>query len=189
MTMDSTIYCPNCEQEIDAASDVCPACGHILSGNLQCERHTDRKAVGVCVVCGNAVCDECDNEKARHHACPAHASVPVIEGWAQVYSTSDEVEADLIRENLQSEGLDAAVLSQKDQSFNVELGDLSPVRLLVPAYEYNQAMTLLTSHMDLRGEVVFACPACGEAFEPDDATCRSCGTPLPTRVEPRPETG
>jgi hypothetical protein len=106
--------------------------------------------------------------------------VPVIEGWAQIYTTSDTVEADLIKENLQSEGLDAAVLSQKDRSFGFDLGDLSPVRILVPAYEYLDAMQVLATHMDFRGEVVFACPACGEAFEPGDAACRSCGAALPT---------
>jgi hypothetical protein len=88
-------------------------------------------------MCGLAVCDECDNDAEMHHACPDHADVPVIQGWAQIYTTSDTVEADLIRENLQSEGVDAEVLSQKDRSFNVDLGDLSPVRILVPAYDYS----------------------------------------------------
>jgi hypothetical protein len=180
--MNATIFCPRCEQEIDATGSTCPACGHILSGTVQCARHADRQAVGVCVICSDAVCEECDNDSTRHHACPVHGSVPVFEGWAQVYSTSDTVEADLIKENLQSEGLDAAVLSQKDQSFNVDLGELSPVRILVPAYDYLGAMSLLTSHMDLSGEVVFACPSCGEAFEAGDTACGSCGTPLPTRT-------
>lgn len=179
--MNATIHCPRCDQEIDASGTSCPACGHILSGTLRCARHPEHVAVGVCVICGNPVCAECDNESSRHHACPDHARVPVIEGWAQVYTTSDEVEAELISDNLKSDGIDAAVLSQKDQMFNVDLGELSPVRILVPAYEYVGAMTLLTSHMDLSGEVSFACPACGEAFEPTDAACRSCGTPLPTR--------
>lgn len=180
--MNATIHCPRCEQEIDASSPTCPACGDMLSGTLHCTRHLDRDAVGVCVICGDPVCTECDNTSTRHHACPLHASVAVIEGWAQVYSTSDTVEADLIRDNLQSEGVDAAVLSQKDQSFNVDLGELSPVRILVPAYGYLDAMNLLVSHMDLRGEVVFACPSCGEAFEAGDTECNSCGTPLPTRA-------
>lgn len=178
--MDSTMQCPACDQEIDASEPACPACGHIHSGSMQCERHPERKAEAVCVVCGQAVCDECDNDSARHHACPAHASVPVVEGWAQVYSTSDTLEANLISENLQAEGIDSEVLSQKDHSFNFDLGDLSPVRVLVPAYAYGEAMKLLTSHMDLRGEVMFACPSCGEAFEGGDTVCRSCGTPLPT---------
>ena len=56
------------------------------------------------------------------------------------------------------------VLSQKDRSFGVELGDLSPVRVLVPAYDYLEATRVLGQHMDDAGEVVFACPSCGEAF-------------------------
>jgi uncharacterized C2H2 Zn-finger protein len=178
--MESTIHCPRCEQEIDAEGPSCPACGHIHHGTLDCERHPDRTAAGVCVVCGDGVCRECDTTEELHHACPDHREIPVIQGWAQIYSTSDTVEANLIRENLQSEGVDAAVLSQKDRSFAVDLGDLSPVRILVPAYDYVEAMTVLGQHMDFTGEVLFACPSCGEAFDPGETLCRSCGTQLPT---------
>jgi uncharacterized C2H2 Zn-finger protein len=177
--MESTIQCPRCDQEIDAAETTCPACGHIRQESMACARHPDLQAAGVCVVCGTAVCEECDGGQI-HHACPAHAAVPVIEGWAQIYSTSDVMEAELIRDNLQSEGLDAAVLSQKDRSFNVEMGELSPVRILVPAYAYLDGIGMLLSHMDAAGEVVFACPACGEAFDAGEAACRSCGSALPT---------
>ncbi|MEX0907638.1 MAG: DUF2007 domain-containing protein [Gemmatimonadota bacterium] len=182
--MESTMRCPHCDQEIDASENACPACGHIHAGSAQCARHADRAATGICVICGAGVCEECDSDSThtRHHACPDHGSVAVIEGWAQVYTTSDSVEADLIRENLQSEGIDSEVLSQKDSTFTVDFGDLSPIRVLVPAYEYLPAMKLLTAHMDLAGEVVFACPACGEAFEAGDTTCRTCGTPLPTQA-------
>jgi predicted RNA-binding Zn-ribbon protein involved in translation (DUF1610 family) len=175
-----TIRCPRCDQEIDAEGPACPACGHIHSGTLQCRRHPDRAAVGVCVICGDALCDECDATDEMHHACPDHYRIPVIEGWAQVYTTSDDMEADLIKENLQAEGIDAAVLSQKDRSFSVELGDLSPVRVLVPAYAYIEGSRVLGQHMDGAGEVAFACPSCGEAFEPGDTACRACGTPLST---------
>ena len=178
--MESMIRCPRCEQDVDATDPACPACGHIHGEKPLCARHANRRASGICVVCGDAVCQECDPTEDLHYTCPDHHAVSVIEGWAQIYTTSDSVEANLIKENLQSEGLDAAVLSQKDNSFSVELGDLSPVRILVPAYEYLDAMQVLSSHMDDRGEVVFACPTCGEAFEPGDATCRSCGTELPT---------
>ena len=178
--METTIHCPRCEQEIHAEGPACPACGHIHVGTLNCDRHPEREAEGVCVVCGLAVCDECDSESELHHACPEHADVQVIQGWAQIYSTSDTVEANLIRENLQSEGVDAAVLSQKDRSFNVDLGDLSPVRILVPAYDYIAAVRVHGRHMDSRGEIVFACPACGEVYDTGDTTCRACGAILPT---------
>ncbi|MBR9990714.1 MAG: DUF2007 domain-containing protein [Gemmatimonadetes bacterium] len=178
--MDTTIQCPRCDQEIDAEGPACPACGHIHNGTLNCQRHPEREAAGVCVVCSDALCDECDAIDEMHHACADHSAIPVIEGWAQIYTTSDEMEADLIKGNLQSEGVDASVLSQKDRSFNVEMGELSPIRVLVPAYNYLEATRMLKQHMDASGEVVFACPSCGEAFDAGDATCRSCGTPLPT---------
>lgn len=179
-TTDATIRCPRCDQEVDAEGPACPACGHLHNGTLDCKRHPDRTATGVCVICGDALCEECDSADEMHHACPDHSEIPVIEGWAQIYTTSDDMEADLIKENLQAEGVDAAVLSQKDRSFGVELGDLSPVRVLVPAYSYIEGTKLLAQHMDAAGEVVFACPTCGEAFDPGDALCANCGTPLPT---------
>jgi hypothetical protein len=180
--MESTVRCSHCEVEFDAGEAVCPACGHIHEGSASCARHSFREANGACVICGDPVCDEeCNATAGRvHYSCPDHREVPVFEGWAQIYTTSDNIEADLIKENLTSEGLTAEVLSQKDRSFNVDMGDLSPVRILVPAYEYDEAKRLLDAHKDGRGEVLFACPACGEPFETGEAACRACGAALPT---------
>lgn len=174
-----TVRCTNCRQEVDAAEPACPRCGH-LHVAMNCARHPDWKAAGQCVICSSALCGECAGEETRHYLCPDHREIEVIEGWAQVYSTGNDVEAGLIRENLQAEGIDAAVFSQKDHMLTVELGDLSPVRLLVPAYQYEQAQSVLTRHMDERGEVVFACPACGEAYEPGENVCPACGQALPS---------
>lgn len=175
-----TIRCSHCGQDFDATDAACPACGYIHNGAARCQRHPDCVADGICVMCGDPVCAACNSNGRVHFACPDHAAVPVFQGWAQIYSTADSIEADLIKENLQSEGMSAAVLSQKDQTFNVDLGDLSPVRILVPAYEYGDAVRVLTEHMDGRGEIVFACPACGEAFDTGDGSCRACGAALPT---------
>jgi predicted RNA-binding Zn-ribbon protein involved in translation (DUF1610 family) len=177
---DETISCSRCGQQVRADEAACPACGHLHGEPRNCARHDDREAAGVCVICEDAVCSDCNSGPSPHFACPAHGDIPVVEGWAQVYTTSDTFEADLIKENLESEGLDAAVLSQKDRSFAVDLGELSPVRILVPAYAYREAMRVLGAHMDNRGEVAFACPECGEAFDEGDAACRTCGAPLPS---------
>lgn len=170
--------CPRCGQKYDATEPACPACGR-LGAETPCERHPDRMAAGSCVICGSPVCDDCDDGGRTHYSCPAHREIPVVEGWAQVYSTGDEVEASLIRENLQSDGIDAEVLSQKDRSFTVELGDLSSIRVLVPAFEYERARELVEGHQDASGEVQFACPACGEAYDDGATVCTSCGEPLP----------
>jgi hypothetical protein len=171
--------CPQCGREIEN-DNACGGCGRLLSEGV-CERHPDRTANGVCVVCGSAVCKECDRDEIREFLCPEHHAVSIVDGWAQVYTTSDDVAAQLIRENLRAEGLDAEILSQKDHfAVPVDLGDLSPVRVLVPASEYREALSVLAQHMDASGEVSFACPECGEVSEPGAERCASCGVTLPT---------
>jgi hypothetical protein len=170
--------CPHCEEMIAADSEACPACGYLLVDTV-CEKHPEREADGLCVICGRAVCEECNQPQGRHFVCEEHADVPLISGWAQVYSAADDVQAELIRENLIAEGISARVLSQRDHfSFSVDLGDLNQVRVLVPAYDYQAARQLIATHRDSEGEVAFACPACGEAYEPGDISCAACGTPL-----------
>ncbi|MBI4545421.1 MAG: DUF2007 domain-containing protein [Gemmatimonadetes bacterium] len=156
----------------------CPLCGALLEP-ARCERHPRREARGQCVVCGTPVCELCQGVGGGPHLCPDHESVAVVDGWAQVYTTNDDIEAELIRENLQAEGIQAQVLSQKDHfSFTVALGGLSPVSVLVPADEYGEAQRLIRGHMDARGGVAFACPSCGEAYERGDDICAACGTRL-----------
>jgi hypothetical protein len=171
--------CPNCDESIAAEVDTCPACGCLFIERA-CERHPDRQADGLCVVCARALCEECNQKQGRHFVCEEHAAIPLVSGWAQVYSAANDVEAELIRENLNAEGIEARVLSQSDHfSFVSDIGDLEQVRVLVPAYSFADAAELIEEHKDSRGEVAFACPNCGEAYEPGAARCVSCGAALP----------
>ena len=158
MTATSTaapVSCDHCGERISSDADACPACGD-LREQRSCAKHGDRDAEGQCVVCGSAVCEECNKGGDTHFLCETHREIPIMEGWAQVYTTSDDLEANLIRENLENEGVDARVLSQKDHfSLPVDLGDLSPVRVLVPAFAYQDAQRLLALHKDATGEVSF----------------------------------
>lgn len=168
--------CPRCEEKYRGA-DACPACG-TLREPVPCQLHADREARERCVVCGRALCEECRMSEGRAALCAAHADVRVMEGWAQVYSATTDFEAQLLRDNLRAEGIDAQIFSQRDRAFSVDLGELSIVRLLVPVWEYERALQVIREHMDTAGEVVFACPACGEAFDPGARECTSCGAPL-----------
>lgn len=147
--------CPHCGEEIARDTDACPACGE-LRAEVPCARHPERQAKGQCVVCGRALCEDCNRSGKAHYLCEDHSDIAVVQGWAEVYSTSDDLAAELIRENLKAEGVDARVLSQKDHfSIPVDLGDFSPVRVLVPAYAYTDAASLIAAHMDETGEVRF----------------------------------
>lgn len=158
------VTCDHCGESISDTADACPACGDLREPRM-CSRHDDRDAGGVCVVCGIAVCETCNKSRDNHFLCETHRSIPVVAGWAQVYTTSDDLEAQLIRENLEAEGVDARILSQKDHfSVPVDLGDLSPVRVLVPAYAYQDAERVLAEHRDASGDVAF-----GDGEEPVSA--------------------
>jgi hypothetical protein len=176
MNEDELFRCVRCGEKFEAA-DACPACGRARV-DLVCERHPEAQAEGRCVICAVAVCRECSRGQGRAHLCGEHAAVPVIQGWAQVYSTTSEFEAQLLRENLVAEGIDAQMFSQRDQMFSVDLGELSIVRLLVPAWAYPQADEIIRAHMDAEGEVAFACPSCGEPYDAGVGSCSSCGAGL-----------
>jgi len=168
--------CPRCETEYEGA-DACPACG-ALRVEAACETHPDREARGRCVICGRALCDRCSAAGDDAFLCEEHRGVHMIQGWAQVYSTHGEIEAQLVQENLRAEGIDSQIFSQKDHIYPVDLGELSIVRVMVPVWEYGAALDTIRGHMDTEGEVVFACPSCGEAYEPGAEACASCGAPL-----------
>lgn len=175
---DRTRRCEHCGETIAADADTCPACGH-LDTPARCDRHPDRQAPGRCALCGTALCDECEAGTRHYHKCAEHASVSIMEGWAEVLSLPDEVAAHLIEENLRAEGIEARILSQKDHSaFPVEFGDLARVRILVPTFAYEEADRILAAHRDAVGEVSFGCPNCGDPYAEGVSVCEKCGEAL-----------
>lgn len=172
--------CPNCGEEIPEHDEACAACGH-LHVDRTCDLHTHRQADGQCVICGKALCAECNRPQGRHFVCESHSSIPLISGWAEVYSAADDVDAELVRDNLTAEGIDARILSQRDHyAISVDVGELNQVRVLVPAFDFEAAAELIEDHTTREGEIAFGCPSCGEAFETGAVTCAACGAALPT---------
>ena len=53
------------------------------------------------------------------------------ENWVAIFNTSTDYEADLVRDRLDAAGVPAVVLTQRDHAFNLNLGDLAPVRVMV----------------------------------------------------------
>lgn len=173
---EATFACPRCGAEY-TGGDACPSCG-LLQAPVPCDDDPSRNAAFRCVLCGRTVCGG-DPAGKRAALCDLHAHVPIIEGWAQVYTTGDSLEADLIVQNLQAEGIDAQVYSQKDDhAFPVDIGELSIVRVLAPVWEFGEAMDLVQSYTSSDGEVAFACPNCGEVYEAGATQCASCGASL-----------
>lgn len=175
--LDRTRTCEHCRETIAADAEACPACGHFAVPGT-CDRHPDREAPGQCALCGLSLCEECEAGD-RYHACEDHADVRIVEGWAEVLALPNELQAQLIEENLQAEGIDSRILSKKDHfAIPVEFGDLAHARVLVPTYAYQEAQHVLEAHRDSVGDVAFGCPSCGTPYEEGRTECAECGERL-----------
>ena len=67
------------------------------------------------------------------------------ENWVVVFKTGTDYEGDLVRDRLDDAGISAVVLTQRDHAFNLNVGDLAPVNVLVPPDQVEGAREVLES--------------------------------------------
>ena len=69
------------------------------------------------------------------------------EDWITVFTTGTDYEADLVRDRLDDSGIPAVVLTQRDHAFNLNVGDLSAVRVMVPPDYADDAVDLIQGEL------------------------------------------
>ncbi len=67
------------------------------------------------------------------------------EDWIVVFQSGTDYEGDLVRDRLDDAGVPAVVLTQRDHAFNLNVGDLAEVNVLVPPDHVDAARELLES--------------------------------------------
>ena len=76
-------------------------------------------------------------------------SARTYEGWVSVFECSTDFEADLVRDRLDEADVAAVVLTQRDHSFNLNVGDLAPVHVMVKPEQEAEARSVIdTSFTD-----------------------------------------
>lgn len=63
--------------------------------------------------------------------------------WSVVFETGTDYEGDLVRDRLDHNGVNAVVLTKRDHAFNLNVGDMSPVYVMVPPDEEVRAREIL----------------------------------------------
>ena len=93
-------------------------------------------------------------------------SARTYEGWISVFECSTDFEADLVRDRLDAAGVAAVVLTQRDHSFNLNVGDLAPVYVMVKPEQEAEARGVLadTSFTD---EELEAAAMAADVMAPD----------------------
>jgi len=63
---------------------------------------------------------------------PASADAPRYEEWVSVFESGTDFEADLVRDRLGEQDIPAVVFTQRDHVFNLNVGDMAQVHVMVP---------------------------------------------------------
>jgi len=65
--------------------------------------------------------------------------------WVEIFRSGTDYEAVLVHARLQDEGIPVVILNQRDHAFNLNLGYLAKVKVLVPKSMKEAAFDLLES--------------------------------------------
>lgn len=151
--MDTVIRCSHCRGEVTEDSDFCPHCGYLLTDEpLTCQEHPDREASGVCIVCRRLVCDLCSDENERRVFCLDHIDVIIDGDWAEVFRSTDIMEAELAKAVLQEARFHVEVQNFDSIGYAWDGGGESalsranlnsPAKVFVPLSEYLEAKQVL----------------------------------------------
>ncbi len=100
---------------------------------------------------------------------PDKREARTYEGWTSVFKASTDYEADLVRDRLDESGVAAVVLTQRDHSFNLTVGDLSPVHVMVPPADEAKAREVL-AEAPISDEELEAAAMAADVSAPDAHT-------------------
>lgn len=96
------------------------------------------EGITICPDCGIALVDEDFFIKPQEWS---------EENWEVIYTSDKEYEVEMLKDNLESAGIAAAVLSQKDRNFPAP-GDFSVVKLLVRKEDMKTALNFIGGIQD-----------------------------------------
>jgi len=99
----------------------------------QCE-HEYAEGIKMCPDCGSALIPQDEFSGSLSH----------MEGWVIVYTCFERYEAEMMKTNLESAGIETFILEQSDKSFPA-YGDLTMVKLLVKKEDSADALEFINS--------------------------------------------
>ena len=90
---------------------------------------------------GIAICPDCKTILVDEKDLPRFEELSE-EDWVMVYSSFNEIDVEMLKDNLKSAGIGASMLSQKDHNFPAP-GDFSVVKLMVKKNDVPTALEFI----------------------------------------------
>ncbi|MFX0135815.1 MAG: hypothetical protein ACFFDN_19385, partial [Candidatus Hodarchaeota archaeon] len=125
--------CDNCNNKINEKDNHCSYCGAIFADiEKKCYKH-NKVALGICLICKKAFCNECIVEIKNKFFCKEHSTYNFTDdGWSSVYETNYDYNAEVIKEDLNNNNIPCIIDNRKDRSFQLSLGQLGGILVRVP---------------------------------------------------------
>lgn len=102
------------------------------------------------------------------------------EDWVSVFSTTTDYEADIVRDRLADAGIAAVVHTQRDHAFNLTVGELAQVHVMVRHDQAAEARDLVDapalSDAELEAAALAADPLAPDATTPDNEARADSGS-------------
>jgi len=145
--MNTMHVCTSCSAQLPAGQMYCGVCGSFLeiekeNINIECEMHSNRRAVGLCVICSKPVCRDCKVKSAGKILCQDPDHGIILQDWRLLHMPDSEFEAEAFVRNLGDSGIIAKTFSLHDHVTAHWLSD-NRVLMFVKKAEEERARVLL----------------------------------------------
>lgn len=143
--------CGSCGSPLDIETHLyCPICGAINPARASeesviCDTHVENQAVGFCVVCGKAVCEECLETKHGKLLCDDPKHRVFLEEWSVLYTFDFEYEAAMLYANLEQQDIGSEVFSKPNPDTTESLPRPTIVEVRVPKARFEEAQEIARS--------------------------------------------
>lgn len=107
--------------------------------SIVCDTHVDNRAVGFCVVCGKAVCEDCLETYENRLLCDDPRHRTFVDQWRVIFTFDFEYEAAMLYANLEQQGIESEVFSKPNPDTTDSPLRPTIVEVLVPKNKFEEA--------------------------------------------------
>jgi hypothetical protein len=143
--------CGNCGADLDIEVFLyCKNCGalndrRVSEEGIVCDTHIENRAIGFCVVCGRAVCEECAENVNNRILCSDPDHREYMEKWKVLHTFDFEYEAAMLYANLEQQGIETLVFSKLNPDTTEAAVRPNLVEVLVHSQNYDSAIEVRKS--------------------------------------------
>ena len=107
------LICSHCDNPVEKSDEFCPECGSLFVRGRHCSNHPQIEAEGACVICRHPYCSRCGKFSMQKFLCNNHGGYEMYEGFARIFGTLDDTQAQFADSCLKKAGMHPLLFSKR----------------------------------------------------------------------------